>query len=64
MTLAAAHVTRLEGLRADLGIGVFDRLDTRQELGSPEERAEVDEQIEADRVTAEGLWKILRACDR
>lgn len=64
VTITAAHLAQLEHMRADLGIGVFDRLDTRHELDSPEGRAEVDEQIEADRVTADGLWQILRACSR
>jgi hypothetical protein len=64
VTITAAHVARLEQLRADLGLRVFDRLAARHESTSPDERAAVDDQIEADRATAEGLLEILRACDR
>jgi len=64
VTITAAHAARLERLRAELGIGIFDRLGARQEMADPQERAEVDEQIEADRLVADGLLQILRACNR
>lgn len=61
VTITAGHVAQLGRLRADLGIGIFDHLDTRRDLDRPEQWAEVDRQIEADRVTADGLLQILRA---
>ena len=63
-TITARHRAWLERLRADLGIGIFDRLDNRDGLGTPGERAEADAQIEADRVTAHGLWQILLSSSR
>jgi hypothetical protein len=62
VTIAAGHVAQLRRLHADLGIGIFDHLDTRQKGATPEERAVAEHEIEADRVTAGGLVQILRAC--
>ncbi len=62
--ITAGHVAQLGRLRADLGIGICDHLDTRRDLDRPEQWAEVDRQIEDDRATADGLLQILRAWSR
>lgn len=62
VTISAGHVAQLRRLHADLGIGIFDHLDTRQEGATPEERAAAEQEIEAARVTAYGLLQILWAC--
>jgi hypothetical protein len=61
VSITHGHLAQLERLRADLAMAILDRLDVRAELTSAGERAEVDEEIDADRVTAEGLLRLLRA---
>jgi hypothetical protein len=64
VTITAGHAAQLQRLRADLGIGIVDHLDTRRDLDRPEQWAEVDRQIEPERATADGLLQILRAWSR
>ena len=58
VTFTAGHVAQMRRLHTDLGIGIFDHLDTRQEGATPEERAAAEQEIEADRVTLTGCCRL------
>jgi hypothetical protein len=62
--LTARHVEQLHRRRHDLGRANLDRLDVRDELTDPDELAEIDAEITADRLAAQALDRLFSAWAR
>jgi hypothetical protein len=61
VAITRRHFTQLKQRRADVATSILDRLDSREDLTNPDEIAEADAAIQADRRTAHALLRILRA---
>jgi phosphopantothenoylcysteine synthetase/decarboxylase len=59
--ITPSHLAQLEHRRVDLEQSISEQLDGRQGLAEPDDIVQADEFIEADRVAADGLLRILRA---
>jgi hypothetical protein len=64
LVLTAGHVAQLRRRRAEVAMTIVDRLVSRERLTEPDEIAEADAVIDADRRAAYGLLRLLRACGR
>jgi hypothetical protein len=61
VTIAPGHLAQLERLRVDLAMTILDRLDSREHLSEPEDIAEADAAIVADRRIVHGLLQLLQS---
>jgi hypothetical protein len=61
VAITAGHSVQLERLRDDLAHAILEQLDSRAELTDPEDIAQADAAIGADRLTANGLLQIIQA---
>lgn len=59
--ITPSHLAQLEHRRVDLEQSIREQLDTRQRLTDADDITRADEFIQADRRTADGLLRILRA---
>jgi hypothetical protein len=59
--ITPSHLAQLEHRRVDLEQSIREQLDGRQGLTEPDDIDQADEFIEADRVVADALLRILRA---
>jgi hypothetical protein len=62
VAITPGHLAQLRRLRADVAMTILDRLDSREALTEPDDIAEADEAIAADRLTAHGLLQLLQSC--
>jgi hypothetical protein len=62
VAITPGHLAQLDRRRADVAMTILDRLDSREDLTEPDDIAEADEAIAADRRTAHGLLQLIRAC--
>ncbi len=59
--ITPSHLAQLEHRRVDLEQSIVEQLDNRQGLTNPDDIAYAEAAIAADRLTADGLLRILRA---
>jgi hypothetical protein len=62
IAITPGHLAQLQRLRSDVATRILDRLDSREDLTDPDDLAEADEAIAADRLTAHGLLQLLLSC--
>lgn len=61
VAITAGHIAQLERLRDDLANAILDRLDSRAELTDPDDIAQANAAISADRLIAHGLLQLIQA---
>jgi hypothetical protein len=59
--ITPSHLAQLEHRHVDLEQSIREQLDARQGLIDPDDITRADEFIQADRLTADGLLRLLRA---
>jgi hypothetical protein len=64
VVITAGHAAQLRRLRHDEALAVLDCLDVRDKSTMARRRAEVDVEIEARRLAAQGLGELLQRYDR
>jgi hypothetical protein len=62
VAITPGHLAQLRRLHDDLAQAILERLDSRARLTDPDDIAEADAAIDADRLTAHGLLQLLQAC--
>jgi hypothetical protein len=61
VAITPGHIAQLERLRGDLAQAIIEQLDSRAELTDPNDIADADSAIDANRLIAYGLLQLLRA---
>jgi hypothetical protein len=61
VAITPGHLVQLRCLRDDLAQAILERLDSRERMTNPDDIAEADAAIDADRLTAHGLLQLLQA---
>lgn len=61
VAITAGHIAQLERLRVDLTQSIREQLDNRAELTDPDHIAAADSAIESDRLTTDGLLRLIQA---
>jgi hypothetical protein len=61
VSITPGHIAQLDRLREDLTQCILEQLDSRAELTDPDDIAQADAVIEADRLTTHGLLQLIQA---
>jgi hypothetical protein len=64
LVIPPGHIAQLRRRRAEIAMTIVDRVESRERLTDPDDIAEADEAIDADRRAAHGLSRLLRASGR